>query len=249
MTITIASVNVNGLRAAVKNGMHAWIDERQPDIITLQEVRCPDELVAELMGDGWHVAHAECNQKGRAGVAVASRLPIVSSQIGSDHKVHNFTGRWIQSDIKISQTKTLSVVSAYVHTGDAESLERMTEKYAFFAAMKICFFSRVISMSPIKNLISRIGRATSRVLAFFPKNEPGLMRCLTNMVGSIFCDNMLVMSLAHIHGGRGAVRHLITTPVGESITTLLAPNSPKLQPPHLLIAPRLMTPAGQIMHQ
>lgn len=45
MTITIASVNVNGLRAAVKNGMHAWIDERQPDIITMQEVRCPDELV------------------------------------------------------------------------------------------------------------------------------------------------------------------------------------------------------------
>ena len=53
MSITIASVNVNGLRAAVKNGMHAWIDERQPDIITMQEVRCPDELVAELMGEGF----------------------------------------------------------------------------------------------------------------------------------------------------------------------------------------------------
>ena len=37
MTITIASVNVNGLRAAVKNGMHAWIDERQPDIITMHD--------------------------------------------------------------------------------------------------------------------------------------------------------------------------------------------------------------------
>ena len=109
MSITIASVNVNGLRAAVKNGMHAWIDERQPDIITMQEVRCPDELVAELMGEGWHIAHAECNQKGRAGVAVASRLPIVATKIGDDHKVHNFTGRWIQSDIKIGKSKTLSV--------------------------------------------------------------------------------------------------------------------------------------------
>jgi len=153
MTITIASVNVNGLRAAVKNGMHAWIDERQPDIITLQEVRCPDELVAELIGDGWHVAHAECNQKGRAGVAIASRLPIVSSQIGGDHKVHNFTGRWIQSDIKIGKSKTLSVVSAYVHTGDAESSERMTEKYAFFAAMK----KRMLDMRTSGNLLLLTG--------------------------------------------------------------------------------------------
>lgn len=136
MTITIASVNVNGLRAAVKNGMHAWIDECQPDIITMQEVRCPDELVAELMGDGWHVAHAECNQKGRAGVAVASRFPITDSRPGKNHATHNFTGRWIEADIAVSKTKSLSVISAYVHTGDAESPERMTEKLAFLTQMK-----------------------------------------------------------------------------------------------------------------
>ena len=153
MSITIASVNVNGLRAAVKNGMHAWIDERQPDIITMQEVRCPDELVAELMGEGWHIAHAECNQKGRAGVAVASQLPIVATKIGDDHKVHNFTGRWIQSDIKIGKSKTLSVVSASVHTGDAESPERMTEKYAFFAAMK----KRMLDMRSSGNLLLLTG--------------------------------------------------------------------------------------------
>ena len=136
MTITIASVNVNGLRAAVKNGMHAWIAQCAPDVITLQEVRAPDELVAELVGEGWHIAHAECNQKGRAGVAVASRLPIVTSHIGADHPTHNFTGRWVQADIQVGKNKTLTVISAYVHTGDAESPERMKEKFAFFAAMK-----------------------------------------------------------------------------------------------------------------
>ena len=136
MTITIASVNVNGLRAAVKNGMHAWIAQCAPDVITLQEVRAPDELVAELMGEGWHIAHAECNQKGRAGVAVASRLPIVTSHIGANHPTHNFTGRWVQADIQVGKNKTLTVISAYVHTGDADSPERMKEKFAFFAAMK-----------------------------------------------------------------------------------------------------------------
>lgn len=136
MSITIASVNVNGLRAAVKNGMHAWIDDRQPDVITMQEVRCPDELIADLMGEGWNIVHAECNQKGRAGVAIASRLPIVSSRVGEDHEIHNFTGRWIEADIAHKKGSILTVISAYVHTGDAESPERMTEKHAFFAAMK-----------------------------------------------------------------------------------------------------------------
>ena len=40
--LTVASVNVNGLRAATRKGMHAWLDQRQPDILTLQEVRAPD---------------------------------------------------------------------------------------------------------------------------------------------------------------------------------------------------------------
>ncbi|MFM8380879.1 MAG: endonuclease/exonuclease/phosphatase family protein [Actinomycetota bacterium] len=94
MSLTIASVNVNGLRAAVKNGMHAWIAERKPDIITIQEVRAPDALVADLMGEGWHVAHAESVHKGRAGVAVASRRPLVDFEIGADHRSHDFSGRW-----------------------------------------------------------------------------------------------------------------------------------------------------------
>lgn len=131
VSLTVASVNVNGLRAAVKNGMHAWIAERKPDVITLQEVRAPDALVAELMGEGWHVAHAESVHKGRAGVAVASRRPLIDSKKGADHRSHDFSGRWVQADIETKTGEVVTVISAYVHTGDAESPERMKEKYAF----------------------------------------------------------------------------------------------------------------------
>ena len=130
VSLTIASVNVNGLRAAIKNGMHEWIAERKPDVITMQEVRAPDSLVPELMGDGWYVAHAESVHKGRAGVAIASRRPLVTSAIGKDHRIHDFSGRWVQADLE-TKNGNLTIVSAYVHTGDAESPERMTEKYAF----------------------------------------------------------------------------------------------------------------------
>lgn len=131
VSLIIASVNVNGLRAAIKNGMRAWIDECQPDIITMQEVRAPDDLVGELMGDEWYVAHAESVHKGRAGVAIASRRPLSAIELGGDHRSHDFSGRWVQADIATKGGATLTVISGYVHTGDAESPERMKEKYAF----------------------------------------------------------------------------------------------------------------------
>lgn len=139
MSLTIASVNVNGIRAALKNGMHKWVTERKPDVITMQEVRAPDALVGELvgstLGDDWHVAHAESVHKGRAGVAVVSKRPITAWKIGAKHKSHDFTGRWVQADIVTKDRKGLTVISAYVHTGDAESPERMKEKHAFFESM------------------------------------------------------------------------------------------------------------------
>ena len=50
-SLTIATVNVNGLRAAHTNGMAGWWAERQPDVVTMQEVRAPDDLVAPLVGE------------------------------------------------------------------------------------------------------------------------------------------------------------------------------------------------------
>lgn len=139
VSLTIATVNVNGIRAALKNGMQQWIAQRSPDVITMQEVRAPDalvgELVTETLGADWHLAHAESKHKGRAGVAVVSRKPIKEWRAGATHTKHDFTGRWVQADIATSDRKGLTVISAYVHTGDAESPERMKEKHAFFEAM------------------------------------------------------------------------------------------------------------------
>lgn len=135
----IASVNVNGIRAAITNGMAGWIAERAPDIVTMQEVRAPHDLVptlvAELFGPEWHLAHHECAAKGRAGVAVVSRLPIIEQRTVLDVPVDcDPSGRWVEADIATSDGRGLTVVSSYVHTGDAESVPRMTEKLAFLDA-------------------------------------------------------------------------------------------------------------------
>jgi exodeoxyribonuclease-3 len=137
-TITLATVNVNGLRAAARNGMAPWVYRCEADIVTLQEVRAPDALVpglvAEVFGDGWHVVHAEAAAKGRAGVAVVTHLPIERVDVGDDEPCFTDTGRWIEADVRLAGDEVLTVVSAYAHTGDADVPERMAEKLAWFDA-------------------------------------------------------------------------------------------------------------------
>lgn len=135
--ITIATVNVNGIRAAFKRDMAGWIATRQPDVILFQEVRAPDEVVDDLL-QGWHVAHVPCQIKGRAGVAIASRLPIAAARLdlgdvasfGDDGEAPVDTGRWVEADIELPDGGTITVASAYLHSGTATKPETMEAKYA-----------------------------------------------------------------------------------------------------------------------
>jgi exodeoxyribonuclease-3 len=137
-TLTVATVNVNGLRAAARKDMAGWAAGSGADVVTLQEVRAPDELVADLveqvLGPGWHVAHTEASAKGRAGVAVLSRLPFTRTDAGDDVPCFSATGRWLEADLELPDGHTLTVVSAYAHTGDADDPARMAEKLAWFDA-------------------------------------------------------------------------------------------------------------------
>ena len=52
--LRIATVNVNGIRAAWRKGMPGWLDACDADVVTLQEVRAPDEIVHEILdGTGY----------------------------------------------------------------------------------------------------------------------------------------------------------------------------------------------------
>lgn len=131
MSFTVATVNVNGLRAAARKGMWPWLDSTDPDVVTLQEVRAPDELVRELIGDGWHVAHDPSVAKGRAGVAVLSRTPLRTHTARLGGSAYEDSGRWLEATVDTSDGRGLTVVSAYVHTGDTGDAGRMEEKLAF----------------------------------------------------------------------------------------------------------------------
>lgn len=136
--LRIASVNVNGLRAAYKNGMAAWLEPRDVDILCLQEVRAPDAIVRQLLGEGWHILYAEAEAKGRAGVAIASREEPLATRNGIGDDYFATAGRWVEADFRVSNAAgervQLTVASAYVHSGEVDT-PKQVDKYRFLDAM------------------------------------------------------------------------------------------------------------------
>ncbi|WP_430296150.1 exodeoxyribonuclease III [Sinomonas sp. B1-1] len=131
--VRIATVNVNGLRAAWRKGMPEWLEPRDVDILCLQEVRAPDPTVHECF-DGWHVLHAEADAKGRAGVAIASRETPTETRIGIGDDYFATAGRWIEADFALDGGRQLTVVSAYVHSGEVGT-PKQDDKFRFLDVM------------------------------------------------------------------------------------------------------------------
>ena len=161
--LTIATANVNGIRAAVKRGIHDWIAERTPDVLLLQEVRAPDDVLdAEFpAADGWRIAHQACDLKGRAGVAVVSKLPVHAVRIGlagyqpdADCEPPVDTGRWVEADLELPDGGLVTVVSTYLHSGTntPEKLHTMEAKYAHLE--KVTARLTELATSPVPTVVA-----------------------------------------------------------------------------------------------
>ena len=133
--VRLLSANVNGVRAAARRGGFDWLAAQQADVLCLQEVRADDTQLAEVLDvggfSGWHLAHTEASTKGRAGVAVVSRTPLLA--VRADIPGFEGTGRWVEADVA-TPAGPLTVVSTYVHTGETATA-RQLEKMRFLGAM------------------------------------------------------------------------------------------------------------------
>ncbi len=130
--LRIASVNVNGVRAAYRKGMGEWLAPRGVDILALQEVRAETDDLTALLGEEWDVLHDPATAKGRAGVALASRRKADLHRVTFGPDDFDSAGRWLEADYDVDGT-IVTVVSCYVNSGEADT-PKQVEKYKFLEA-------------------------------------------------------------------------------------------------------------------
>ncbi|MDO4910008.1 MAG: exodeoxyribonuclease III [Corynebacterium sp.] len=138
--MNVVTVNVNGIRAAVKErseenkGFFQWLNLENPraDVVLMQEVRASEKetlkAIAPAIDAGWHYVGAESSAKGRAGVGILSRLPLCDTTIGLPD--FEDAGRYIESTVTTESGTELRVASLYLPSGDTDS-PKQDEKYHF----------------------------------------------------------------------------------------------------------------------
>ena len=127
MTLTVTTVNLNGIRAAHKRGFLDWLEASDTDVLLMQEVRAPEEISREIMGEAWDSVWVPCRIKGRAGVGVAVRrgravLEGDPRLVLDDAETDVDSGRWLEAVVRPEGGDTpVRVVSAYFHSGEKDT--------------------------------------------------------------------------------------------------------------------------------
>src|ERR1041385_7785997 len=121
----IATWNVNSIRQRL-DSLQAWLKERQPEIICLQEIKCMDDAFPREPFEALGYNVAVHGQKTFNGVALLSKLPfdeVAPGLIGDDADVQ---ARFLEAIVSTKQG-ALRVVSLYLPNGNPPN----TEKYPY----------------------------------------------------------------------------------------------------------------------
>jgi len=127
----IISWNVNGIRAAIRNGLIGWVETNQPDVLCLQEVKAKNEQSPdqEILDLGYKKIWNSGLRPGYSGTAIYTKLPVNSYSIGIDGDGNDPEGRVIRAEIG-----GLAIYNVYFPNGQ-RGLDRLDFKLDFYASL------------------------------------------------------------------------------------------------------------------
>jgi exodeoxyribonuclease III len=125
----IASWNVNSIRSRLEQ-VTAWLKERQPDILLLQELKGTEFPAETFKALGY--ASAAVTQKTYNGVAVLSRMPLktISTTLAGDELDSH--ARFLEV-----QVKGVRIVNIYLPNGNPIGSEKFAYKLAWMDRLKV----------------------------------------------------------------------------------------------------------------
>lgn len=111
----IISYNVNGIRAAISKGMCEWLENENPDILCLQEIKATHDQIDHLTFTSLgyeHTYYHPAEKKGYSGVAILSKTKPDFVKIGMDMEKYDKEGRVIRADYG-----DMTVICVYIPSG------------------------------------------------------------------------------------------------------------------------------------
>jgi exodeoxyribonuclease-3 len=123
----IISYNVNGIRAAITKGFLDWIQQANPDVICLQEIKATEDQIPtqEIKAAGYpYQYYFSAQKKGYSGVAILSKIKPNNVVFGTEIAHMDFEGRNLRADFD-----DVSVMSLYLPSGT--NMDRLDHKFKY----------------------------------------------------------------------------------------------------------------------
>lgn len=123
----IISYNVNGIRAAITKGFLDWLQQANPDVICLQEIKATEDQIPtnDITAAGYpYQYYFSANKKGYSGVAILSKTEPKKVLYGTGIESMDFEGRNLRADFD-----GISVMSLYLPSGT--NIERLSHKFNY----------------------------------------------------------------------------------------------------------------------
>ncbi len=130
----IASFNINGIKARI-GALSDWLDEAQPDVTLLQEIKSVDEAFPrEHFEDKGYTVETH-GQKGFNGVAILSKLPLEDVSRGLPGNDDDDQARWIEATVMGDKT-AVRVCGLYLPNGNPAPGPKYDYKLAWMERLR-----------------------------------------------------------------------------------------------------------------
>ncbi|MCA8926357.1 MAG: exodeoxyribonuclease III [Planctomycetes bacterium] len=139
----IVTWNVNSLRVRLER-VQAWLARHQPDVLCLQETKCPDEQFprAELEDLGYRVEFS--GQKGLNGVAILSKAPLSDVAYALPGRDDDTQRRYLAATVD-----GVRVINVYVPNGQALGSEAFFYKLDWLGRLQRVLVSQHDPAEPL----------------------------------------------------------------------------------------------------
>ena len=130
----IATFNINGIKARLE-ALPAWLDDAQPDVAILQEIKSVDEnFPSEIFEDkGYNVATH--GQKSFNGVAILSKHPLEDVSRGLPGDAEDEQARYIEATV-VGDHTAIRLCGLYLPNGNPTPGPKYDYKLAWMARLQ-----------------------------------------------------------------------------------------------------------------